>query len=101
MSEDQQVYETLNLQEETPKLPSMLNTLTILTYIGCGISFLMGIYNYFTICASAEKLSNQEMPEMSGFVGDIMKSAIEMSVLSCDNRLVILVATLASTLICF
>lgn len=102
MAEDQQTIETLNLPEQAPKaLPSMLNVLTILTYIGCGISFIMGIYNYFTICASAEKLSSQEMPEMGGFLGDLMKSALEMTILSCDNRLVILVATLATTLICF
>jgi hypothetical protein len=79
----------------------MLNVLTILTFIGSAFGFLGGLWGYFTVCKSAEKLANQEMPDMGGMLGNMMEKAIEMSIKQCDNRLVILVSTLVTVALCF
>jgi hypothetical protein len=86
---------------EANKLPSFLNVLTILTYVGCGLAAISAIYNHFNICETVEKLTSKEMPEVGGMLGSMVDSALELSIKQCDNRLVILVSTLATTLICF
>ncbi len=102
MTDINQNQDQLNLEsQESVQLPSMLNVLTILTYIGCAIGAIGGIYNYFTICKSVEKLTSQDLPDMGGFIGKMMDSAIELSIKQCDNRLVIFVATMVTTLLCF
>ena len=83
------------------KLPSGLNTLTILTYIGCALAFVSGIWNYVSICDSAEKIAAMDTSEMGGWVGNMLNSSLDMMNKQCDNRLVILVATLATTALCF
>ena len=102
MSNDQQIQNILNPEDfEEKKIPSFLNVLTILTYVGCGLTVLSAIYNYFSVCQLADQLASKEMPQVGGIIGKMMESAVEMSVKQCDNRLVILVSTIASTLICF
>ena len=86
---------------EANKLPSFLNVLTILTYVGCGLAAISAVYNHFTICETVEKLTSKEMPEVGGMLGRMVDTALELSIKQCDNRLVILVSTLATTLICF
>ncbi|MBL7766060.1 MAG: hypothetical protein JNJ58_08210 [Chitinophagaceae bacterium] len=101
MSDMNQVQDTLNLQEHDPKkLPSMLNVLTILTYIGCAFGFLGGIYNYFTVCKSAEMIENMDM-DASGKLGKMMASASELINKQCDNKLIIMIVTLLGAALCF
>lgn len=96
------VLDNLNLQEQDNRqLPSMLNVLTILTFIGSAIGVIGGIISYFTICESAENFANQDMPEMGGMLGDMMDKALELSILQCENRLVVLIATLVTSALCF
>jgi hypothetical protein len=89
-----------NEGQEQKSLPSMLNVLTILTIIGSAFQIISSIYSYFTVCKSAEVLETQEMPEVGGMLGDMIDSAVMLLNKQCENRLVILVATLASALLC-
>src|SRR5882724_2900864 len=48
-----QAKDLLNLeQKDMQKLPTMLNVLTILTYIGCALGAIGALYNYFTVTAA-------------------------------------------------
>lgn len=87
-------------ETENTALPSSLNVLTILTLIGSVIGVMSAIYSYFTICKSAEKLANQEMPEMGETLSGIMESAIELSIKQCDSKLLILLATVIPCILC-
>ncbi len=102
MTDKNQTLDSLNLEEKkSTELPWMLNGLTILSYIGCVYGALSGIYNYFTICKSAEKLASQDLPEVGGMIGKMMDSAIELAMKQCENRLAILVITIVTSLLCF
>lgn len=101
MSSIDQIKDTLNLEEQDMKgLPTMLNVLTILTYIGSGFGILSAIYGYFTNCKTAEQLAEQELPEIGGFFGKIMNESLDTIMKQCDNRLVILIATLVTSVLC-
>ena len=102
MADMYQVEDNLNLQDQANKeLPTMLNVLTILTFICSALVFVFGIIGYFTVCDNAEKMASQDMPEMGGMLGNMMEDAIELSIKQCDNRLVVLVATLVTSALCF
>ena len=90
----------LNEDQDQNRLPSMLNVLSILTIIGSAFAAISSIYSYFTVCKSAEAMETQEMPEVGGMLGDMLDSAVKLLNKQCENRLVILVATLASSLLC-
>lgn len=87
--------------EDQPKgLPLMLNVLTILTIIASSFASLSALWSYFTVCKSVDKLADQEMPEVGGMLGEIISDSVDTLVKQCDNRLVILIATLATSLLC-
>jgi ABC-type antimicrobial peptide transport system permease subunit len=98
-----QLQDQLNvLPSDMKRLPSNLNTLTILTYIGCAIAFLSGIYNYFTVCGKIAELEKAaETLGGSGIVADMMAKTLEMTNKTCENKLIILIATLVCTALCF
>jgi hypothetical protein len=81
------------------KLPDMLNVLTILTFIGCGIGLLSSIYSYFTICKQAS--------EMMGKMGEdnpmasMMSSMVDFMQKSCEMKLPVLIMSLVSVVLCF
>jgi hypothetical protein len=80
------------------KLPDMLNVLTILTYIGCGVFALSAIYSYFTICKSLEKMS--QMGEDNP-MASMMESMMDTMQKQCEMRLPVLIISLVSILLCF
>lgn len=105
MTDINEIKDTLNLeQKDMNKLPSMLNVLTILTYVGSGLLFLTGIYNYFTVCKSAEMMDKlgglSDLSEMNGALGNMMEGAMALIQKQCDNRTIIVVATIAACAIC-
>ena len=97
-----EIQDTLNLDEsDMNKLPSGLNILTILTYIACGLGMLSAIYSYFTVCKSAEKLANQELPEIGGAFGKFMDASVEMAQKSCENNMLVTLITVVGLVLCF
>ena len=104
MTDINEIKDTLNLEEkDMKKLPTMLNVLTILTYVGSALLLIMGIYNYFTVCASVDMMDSlggmSELSEASGALGNLMEGAMEMARKQCDNRMVILLATLVANVL--
>jgi len=53
--------QNLNTNVAEKKLPSFLKVLCILSYIGCGLAFIMGLYNLFTF--------QSQIDAMKGFGG--------------------------------
>ena len=91
---------------EGPKLPSGINVLTILTYIGCVLGLLFGIYGFTSSEKSYKSLeelqASGKMDEMPGFMKSFAgPEALEMARKSFENRLPILILTLVGVGLCF
>jgi hypothetical protein len=92
-----------NWLEEPRKLPSTLNVVSILTFIGCVYIGCTQIYSFFTaqksydrLLAAQDKLDN--MPEfMKKFAGPEM---LEVTRLTMENRVPILLLTLVGIGLC-
>jgi len=86
------------------KLPGMLNTLTILTFIGCAISYIGGIWNFFRF-SDIEK-RREEIDQAREKMGDnsfgakMMDSSMELIEKSYDYRYILLIGTLLFTTLC-
>jgi hypothetical protein len=100
-----QAKDLLNLeQKDMGKLPSMLNVLTILTYIGCAFGAIGAIYSYFTISASyklIEGMNTNGLNSDNKAVQSIMSQSMEMVKKQYDNRLMILLLGLVGMGLCF
>src|ERR1700759_1771696 len=80
-----------DLFNDRPKqLPSTLNVLTILTFIGCGISYCFTLYgatrwsHYESDLADMQK--RQDQVGDSGFMGKMMSGAVEQFQKAYANR---------------
>jgi hypothetical protein len=101
--------DVLNFNENNkPKLPSGLNVLTILTFIGCAIQLLGSLWTFFSAKKSydgIEKLTEQMNSEnMPGWVKSMMgdpEKMIKMITKSYENRIPIVLLSLAATVLCF
>lgn len=98
--------QTNTFNRDKPILPSGLNVLTILTFIGCALGLFGGIYSF----TSAEKNYNTleelqasgKMDEMPGFMKNFAgPDALEMARKSLENKLPILILTLVGVALCF
>ena len=89
-----------------PTVPSGINILTILTFIGCGISLLFSCYNFFN---SKQGLDKMEEMINSGKVDDLPAFAkkfytpemVEMARKAYENRLPIFLITIVGIVLCF
>lgn len=85
------------------KLPEMLNVLTILTLIACGIGVITSIWAFTHAEASYENMQrvNGSLKNMPGFVQDMVgPDALERSRRMYENRLAILIFGLAGVACC-
>jgi hypothetical protein len=92
---------------DKPKLPTGLNVLTILTFIGSGFSLLFAVMGFF----SAEKsyrekdkvMAQMNSAEMPGWIKSMMPSMEnyeEMITKSFENRLPIFILSLVAVALC-
>ncbi len=85
-------------------LPGMLNVLTILTFIGCGISYIGLIWGFFQSSNYEKQVA--EMEEMQDKVGDselgskMMQGSLELLEKNYENRYIILLSGLVFTTFC-
>ena len=74
-------YETNDiLDQHRPKpLPSMLNVLTILTFIGCGLGYIGTIWGYFTSTAAKIEESEAQLDKVgdAGFGRKFLEDSID------------------------
>ncbi len=92
-----------NWLEEPKKIPDMLNVLSILTFIACGIFALMQIWSFTRARASYEAMVQvqsriDDMPEMAKkFMGPEM---VEIARKSYENRVPILLLAMVGFALC-
>lgn len=87
------------------KLPSSLNTLTILTYIGSGLSLLFSLWGFVGAKSNYDKLAqlqeSGDIDKMPGFLkGMVGPEVLEMSRKMYENRVPLLIIGLAGALLC-
>ncbi len=92
----------LSLSDQPKKLPEMLNVLTILTIVGSAVALIVSIYNYFTVCKSAEDLTSklEDLDLGNGAMAKMMQSSLEIANKNCENKLTILLVTIVGSLLC-
>ncbi len=92
------------LDPHRPKsLPGMLNVLTILTFIGCGISYIGTLYSHFSNTDPDKQIAQiQDAQEKmgDGFGSKMMESSIQLIQISYENRYLILISGLVFTTLC-
>ena len=94
---------TENWLEEPKKLPSTLNVLTILTFIGSGLGVIGAIIGYFTAPSNYQRqLELQDkIQDMPGFVKNLMgPNPLETAHKQLENRLPMLLLNLVGALLC-
>lgn len=99
-------YQSTDLfdQQQPKGLPGMLNVLTILTFIGCGIAYISSIISFFS--ASNYEKDMAEMEELQDNMGDnelansMMQGSVDMMQKSYDYRYIILLSGLLFTTLC-
>jgi hypothetical protein len=104
MADLNQPANTENWLEEPKKLPSMLNVLTILTFIGNGLGFITAFYSYFSAASNYDKVvqAQDKMDQMPDFVKNMMgPDPVGNARRMLDNRLPIMMLTLVGCLLCF
>ncbi len=97
----EQQIDHLHLENEqgSNKLPSMLNILTILTFIGSGFAAIGLFGNMAQNCEKAlEKLD--EMPEMGGFMAKLMDFSSSQLEIFCENKSLILATGFIGVALC-
>lgn len=102
MTDFNQFHESLDINPipVKPKLPDMLNVLTILTFIGCGLQFINGLFVYFTICSSVKRIEDlSELSENNPF-GNLITSSIKTAELQCENKMSLFIASLVFGVLC-
>lgn len=102
MNDLNEIKDVLNLEDsDLKKIPSMLNVLTILTYVGVGLASIGAIYNFFMICKSAEMFANMDSDAFgTGFAGKMMDTAMTLAVKQCENKTIIFVITILCCILC-
>jgi hypothetical protein len=104
MTDLNQTANTENWLEEPKKLPSMLNVLTILTFIANGLGFISAFYSYFSAASNYDKVvqAQDKMDQMPDFVKNMMgPDPVGNARRMLDNRLPIMLLTLVGSLLCF
>lgn len=86
-------------------LPGMLNVLTILTFIGCGLAYLSAIYSFFTSANYEKQLAEMQdlqdqMGDESGMGAQMMQGSIEMLQKTHEYRYILLFSTILFTTLC-
>ncbi|MDX1937548.1 MAG: hypothetical protein SFU21_10530 [Flavihumibacter sp.] len=100
------------MSEQTPfnpeanKLPSGLNVLTILTFIGCGLGLIMGVWNFFGakkgLDAMEEMINSGKVDDMPAFARSFYSpEALEQARIAYENRLPIFIIGIVGITLCF
>jgi hypothetical protein len=91
--------------QQTKELPGMLNVLTILTFIGCGLSYLSLLYSFFTSSNYEEQVAKmEEMQDKMGsdneMASKMMEGTVQMMERAHEYRYILLLSGLLFTTLC-
>jgi hypothetical protein len=96
--------QTTDLFDRPRTLPSTLNVLTILTFVGCGIAYLGAIYGFFKASNYENELARMEemQDKMSDnkFTASMLEGSLDMLRKSHEYRYVLLASGLIFTTLC-
>ncbi len=101
--------DTLNYDQNTkPKLPTGLNVLTILTFIGCAIQLIGSVYGYMTAQKNYEgmddviaKMNSDSMPAWAKSMMGDPEHFKELITKSYENRIPLVLLSLVAVALCF
>jgi hypothetical protein len=88
---------------QKPKLPGSLNVLTILTFIGCGLGFIGGFWNYFNAEKGYKDLvkAQENLAEAPAWAKKMMgPEMVEMARKSMEYKLPIMLLTIVGAGLC-
>lgn len=89
-------------EPETKKLPGNLNALTILTFIGCGFAFLIGIWQFINaekgVTDMEKAMANPDLPDFAKRM--MTPEALENARLMAANKLPMLLLGLIGVGLC-
>lgn len=97
---------TTDLFDQQPKtLPGMLNVLTILTFIGCGISYIGALYSFYTSSNYERQVSEMEemqdkMGESNEMAGKMLEGSMAMMQKAHEYRYILILSALLFTTLC-
>jgi len=87
--------------EEPKKMPNMINVLSILTFIGCGIFGLLSLFGFAKAKANYEAASTIDVDKLPGFMKNMMGSDyVEKARIAYENRVPILLMALIGFAAC-
>lgn len=92
------------LEQPPTKIPSMLNVLTILTFIGNGLGVIGSFYSYGTAASNYDRMVQlqDKMDQVPGVLKSMMgPDPVGTARRTLDNRLPILLLTLVGCVLCF
>ena len=109
MSDQISTSDSLNINEfDKPKLPTALNVLTILTFIGCALQLLGVVFGFMGAKKNLDEkdkvmaqMTSGEMPSFLKSMMPDMKHYEEMVTKSYENRIPILILGLIAVILCF
>ncbi len=90
-------------QGQKPALPSGLNVLTILTFIGSGLGFIGALWTYFNAEKSYKNVvdAQSKMTEAPAWAKNLMgPDMLELSRKSMENKLPIMLLTIVGVALC-
>jgi hypothetical protein len=101
MADSTHPTETTSFLEEPKKRSDMINVLTILTFIGCGLGIIGSLYSFAKAKSTYDTLSSANLDQMPDFVkklsgGDILEAARK----SYELRVPILLMGLIASALC-
>jgi hypothetical protein len=103
MADINQTSNTANFLEEPQKLPSMLNVLTILTFIASGLGIISGCYSFFAASSNYDKAvqTQDKMEQMPDWVKSMTgPNMVEAAHRQLENRLPIMLLTIVASALC-
>ena len=103
MTDSNQTVDFLSNEEKGKKLPEMLNVLTILTFVGCGIAAISSCWAYYSAAKSYDTIQQMQskMEDAPAIAKSLMgPNVVEMARKSLENRLPILLLGLVATALC-
>jgi hypothetical protein len=92
-----------SILEEPKKIPEMLNVLTILTFVGCGLGFISSCWGFFRAKASYDSMVELQgkMDQVPDALKKMMGSdPVEMARKAYESRLPILLLALVGYALC-
>jgi hypothetical protein len=103
MPDSQQTADVLNFEGDKKKLPEMLNVLTILTFIGCGIGLISSVWSCVSAQHSYDTILQAQgnMENAPDFAKKLMgPEMLEIARKSLENRIPILLLSLVAYALC-